>query len=191
MQVRNTTARYGVVAQILHWAMALTMIAMIALGLYMTSLTDIAQRFELTQLHKSIGLTLLVLAVLRLAWRVVNPVPPLPTNLKSYERVLAHVTHIGLYLVIFAIPISGWIMVSASGYPIGTVFGLFPIPDLMATNDAVDRAARNVHGILGWVLVGLLVLHVAGAVKHHFILKDDVLRRMVPGAGVRSQGEPT
>ena len=83
MQVRNTTARYGVVAQILHWAMALTMIAMIALGLYMTSLTDIAQRFELTQLHKSIGLTLLVLAVLRLAWRVVNPVPPLPTNLKS------------------------------------------------------------------------------------------------------------
>lgn len=130
--------------------------------------------------HKSVGITILMLAVARLGWRLANREhPPLPDTLKPYERVLAHVTHVGLYVVLFAMPISGWIMSSARNFPVSW-FGLFQLPDFVAPNKALYDAMVTTHGTLAVALFVIVTLHVLGALKHHFVLKDDVLRRMLP-----------
>ena len=180
MQWRNTATRYGAVAQALHWLIALGMIGMAGLGLYMVDLPPL-ERYELTQLHKSVGLVLLLLIALRLVWRAVNPVPPVPGTLTVYQRVLAHATHVGLYASLIVFPVSGWLMVSASNLPIGEIFGLAPIPDLLATDERIEQIAETVHWAMLYILAALLALHVFGAIFHHAVLKDDVLRRMLPG----------
>lgn len=186
MQWRNSIEKYGAVAKALHWLIALMIFAMIGLGLYMDELPNGPQLFEIVQLHKSIGLTLLALVVLRILWRLANPVPPMPLTMPAHERWLAHLVHIGLYAALLVFPLSGWVMISASQYPIGSIFGVVPIPDLLETDRQIQNTAYAVHETMLWVIVGLLVLHIAGALKHHFISKDDVLRRMSPGAKLRS-----
>ena len=108
-----------------------------------------------------------------------NPTPPLPNTLKPWERVAAHVTHYGLYLLLFAMPITGWIMSSARNFPVSW-FSLFQLPDLVGQNRPLYDTMHSVHEALSWVLLGFAVLHVAAALKHHFFLKDTVLRRMLP-----------
>jgi cytochrome b561 len=130
--------------------------------------------------HKSFGITILMLAVVRLGWRLANREhPPLPDDLKPYERRLAHFTHVGLYILIFLQPLTGWIMSSAHKYPVSW-FGLFQLPDLVAPNRALSDVLVTVHGALAWAIVVIVALHVLGALKHQFVLKDDTLRRMLP-----------
>ncbi len=193
MPLRNTTLRYGAVAMTLHWLIAAMILGLIVLGWVMVQIPDaeIAVRYRLYQLHKSLGFTVLLLAALRLGWRLINPVPPLPGGLKPYERRLARATHGALYALMLAVPVAGWIMVSASPFPTGLVFGLFAIPDLLAADGAVQEIAFEVHENLAWLFLPVLALHVAGALKHHFVLKDDVLRRMLPFTRVpRSRSRP-
>ena len=182
MQIFNSEARYGLVAMSLHWAIAVLMIGMFALGQVMTTPPPAERDFALYQLHKSIGFVVLALAVVRIAWRWVNPQPPLPETLKTYERGLARATHLALYILLFALPISGWLMVSASPWQIPTVvFDTLLIPHLLGPDADLEALFKAVHVWLGWALVVVLVLHVAGALKHHFVLHDDVLWRMLPG----------
>lgn len=182
----NTRERYGLLHQLLHWLIALMVIGMLGLGVVMTDFVeDRALQYELYQLHKSFGLTLLALMAVRLGWRLSQPVPPLPDNMSAAERVLARFTHWGFYLLLFAMPIAGLIMISASSLPIGEVFGLFPFPELVGNDQEIYRTAREVHEILGWAILGVLGMHVAGALKHHFIERDNVLLRMLPGARLR------
>ena len=184
MQVRNTTRRWGVPAIGLHWLVALLVIGMLIVGFSMVRFyeDDLARKFELYQLHKSFGFTVFCLAALRLGWRALNPTPALPDTLKPYERVLARVTHWGLYVLLAALPISGWLMSSASPLGITTrVFDLFALPNAVSPDQALFDLLHEVHEILAFVLAGLLVLHVAAAFKHHFVLKDDTLKRMLPG----------
>lgn len=181
--------RYGRVAIALHWLIAILVIANIALGLYFPDLPNSdASKFALTQLHKSIGLTVLVLSLLRLGWRLVHPVPPLPATLHPALKWLAHATHYILYFLIIAIPLSGWALVSDSPLGLPTMyFGWFEWPHIPFIAD-MTRAQKHAsigifdstHIVLAWSAIVLVPLHVAAALFHQFVRRDDVLLRMLP-----------
>lgn len=178
MQLRNTTARWGNVAQFLHWLIVALIITQVILALTASQLHGMAKLAMLAR-HKSVGITILMLAAVRLVWRLVNPTPPLPITLKPYERLLANFTHAALYALIFAMPITGWIMTSARGFPVSW-FNLFQLPDLVAKNRPLYEAMQETHESLAWTLGAVATLHLLAALKHHFVLKDTVLRRMLP-----------
>ena len=187
--------RYGLVAIALHWTIALAILGLLVLGTVMVRVAPGSSlQFELYQLHKSVGITVLALSVVRLIWRLTHPAPPLPATLKPWEAALARITHVGFYVLMLALPFSGWMMVSASVWNFPTVvFGTFTLPHLpilstLADKKPVEDALKEVHEWLGFGMLGLLLLHVAGAVKHQFVLKDDTLGRMLPwsGAGTTS-----
>ncbi|MET1415279.1 cytochrome b [Roseibium sp. HPY-6] len=192
--LRNTSTGYGRVAIAFHWTMAILIIGMLAFGLYMTTLppTDPAT-FQLFQLHKSIGFIVLTLAILRLVWRLLNPSPKLPEGMHPLEKLAAHLGHIGLYALIFAMPITGWFMVSASPWGIPTVlFNIQPIPHLpvpeaLGTKEQAEAFFKLLHEYGAYLLIALVVVHVAAAMKHHFIARDDTLKRMVSTKPARSE----
>lgn len=196
MTIANSRLRYGSVAMTLHWLIAATIVINLGLGLYVAEILSDQDpgRLGLLQLHKSIGLTVLVLSLLRLAWRLVNPIPPLPDTLSPGLKVLAHASHFFLYFLIIAIPLTGWALVSSS--PLGlptSYFGLFHwphIPWLSELTRAQKAPLRHLffgaHKWLAFSAIALLVLHVIGAFYHQFH-GDDVLRRMVPGTRVAGE----
>ena len=187
MSVRNTSRRWGAVSQLLHWLIVALIILQFTLALIADELHG-SRKVAMLARHKSFGITILVLAALRLAWRALNPTPELPTTLKPYERTLARGTHLLLYVLLFAMPLSGWTMSSARGFPVSW-FGFFQLPDLVPKNKALYEALVDTHGTLACVLVAVVALHVAAALKHHFVLKDDVLRRMLPGSTGQGTGQ--
>ena len=178
MLFRNTLKRWGTVAQTLHWLIVALIITQVVLALAASQLHGMPKLAMLAR-HKSVGITILMLAVVRLLWRLVNPTPPLPLTLKPYERYLANFTHAALYVLIFALPITGWIMSSARGFPVSW-FNQFQLPDLVTKNRQLYEAMQETHEALAWVLGAVALLHLLGALKHHFVLKDTVLRRMLP-----------
>lgn len=191
--LRNTTTGYGQIAIFFHWTMALLIIGMLAFGLYLTTLpqTDPAT-FQLFQLHKSIGFVVLTLGVLRLVWRVFNPSPKLPEGMHPLEKIGAHLGHVGLYALIFAMPITGWFMVSASPWGIPTVlFNVqpvphLPVPEILGSKEQAESFFKLLHAYGAYLLIALIVVHVAAALKHHFIARDDTLRRMVSTAPAKN-----
>lgn len=194
MQLRNDENRFGLVAVSLHWLIAFLFVGMIALGLTMTALALMHPlKFSAYQLHKSIGVTVFGLVALRLCWRLAGGVPPLPPTLKPWERVAARFTHWGLYAVLTLMPLTGWVVVSASPLGIPTVlYGLVKLPHIgfiaeRPDKEAIETAAATVHAVIAWSGVGLLALHAAAALRHHFMLKDDVLRRMLPSRALFSR----
>jgi cytochrome b561 len=185
--------RYGKVAMAFHWVIALLVIANIALGLYMGDLPrGDPNKFMIVQLHKSIGLTVLLLSVLRLAWRLMNPAPALPRSMHPAMKLAARATHYLFYALIIFIPLTGWIMVSASPLGNGTsFFGLFVLPNLPFFAGQTREQLHPVHELwesfhvyLAWSAIVLVPIHVAAALFHHFLLRDDVLKRMLPGAQI-------
>lgn len=178
----------------LHWLIALLLIGnftggLLLEGLFNSSVPSERQLgFTLVQMHKSMGLTILVLSLLRLGTRLVAGVPPLPGHMTPLERTLARLTHIGFYAVMILVPLSGWVMVSSSPLGFPTIwFGLFEWPHLpIATSKATSEGASEVHELLAFFGAGLFLLHVAGALKHHFLDRDDVLARMLPHLRRRS-----
>jgi len=193
MTARDTQLRYGNVAMTLHWIIAALLIINLGLGLSMASLPRTAPNLGLiVMLHKSTGLTILVLSVLRLVWRLMNPWPPLPQNLSPALRALARTTHVLFYVMIIGIPLTGWAMVSASPRQSPIMwYGLFEWPKIaFLTNLAADQKRpvtgmlAETHELLAFLTIALIVLHVAGALYHHFIHRDQVLKRMVPGTKV-------
>jgi cytochrome b561 len=180
--------RYPAVAIALHWLIAFGIIGMIALGWTMGEIKDRAQAYALIQIHKSIGLTILFLTLARIVWRLMNPPPPEPV-MPPLQSFAARAVHIGFYALMILMPLSGWIMVSASPTGITTryfdlaIFAHLPgLPDLSdATKKSLHEPIEFVHSKLAWVAIGLLVLHVVGALKHQFADKDHLLARMAPG----------
>ena len=196
MSVTNNRARYVSVAMALHWLIAAAILFNICLGLYVANVVsdNDPSHFPLIQLHKSVGLSVLVLSLARLGWRLANPVPPLPDTLSPGLKALAHGTHYLLYVLIIVIPLSGWAYVSSSPLGLSTpFFGLFHWPNVPIFA-ALTRAQKNplhhelfaVHSWLAFSAIALVVLHVVGALYHQ-IQGDDVLRRMVPGTRVRGE----
>jgi cytochrome b561 len=167
---------------------------MIPLGLYMADLSDSPeltqaqskQVFELYQLHKSIGVTILLLSVIRVLWRLFHKAPPLPAEMPVWEKIGAKLSHYAFYFLILAIPSVGWAMVSTESYTVPTVlFKTIPWPDMTFFHNVRNKAAWNeffdkAHYVLALSVVPLLLLHVGAALKHHFVERDDVLSRMTP-----------
>lgn len=182
MQFRNSEARFGAVAQLFHWLIVALIVTQYVLVQIFEDMPLGMAKIKMIGNHKAVGMTVLMLAVLRLIWRWANPVPPLPGTLKSYERRLAHISHILLYVLIFSIPLSGWIMSSVANIPV-SYFGLFTFPDLVGPNKSLVDQVKEVHEILNVILLVTVAVHVAAALKHHFILKDNVLKRMLPRFG--------
>ena len=181
MTLRNTPRRWGAIAQLLHWLIVLFIVAQFTLATLFEQLPAGAKKLTLLSRHKSIGITILMLALVRLAWRWSNPTPTLPDTLKPYERALARLTHALLYVLLFAVPLSGWLMSSARGFPVSW-FGFLQLPDLVPKNKVLYEALVTTHGILAWSLGIVATVHLVAALKHHFVLKDDVLRRMLPSS---------
>ena len=184
MTLRNTTARWGHVSQFLHWLIVVLLVIQVTLASIADDLPLGMKKLAMLARHKSVGITILGLAVIRLLWRWMNPTPPLPDTLKPYERVLASVTHAGLYILLFAMPLSGWIMSSARGFPVSW-FGFIQLPDLVPKSKPLYEAMLKTHETLAWALYTIVALHVLAALKHHFLLKDNVLRRMLPFTRIR------
>jgi cytochrome b561 len=180
----NDEAHYGIVAQALHWLIAALIIVMFGLGWYMSDLPLGQRKFELYQLHKSLGITILVLAAVRLIWRLFNPAPPLPPTLAPWERTAARANHALLYTMLFVQPIVGFLQSNAANFPV-VWWGTVRLPAVLGTNEALAETLVEVHGWGSRVILVLVLLHVGAALRHHFILKDDVLRRMLPIAPAR------
>ncbi len=171
--------RYTHTAVTLHWLIALLIFAAFPLGLYMHDLPLSPHKLRLYSYHKWIGVTIFLLAVMRLSWRVTHRPPPLPDTMPAWERFAAEGVHYLLYLLIFIIPVSGWLMSSAKGMQ--TVwFGVLPLPDLVGKDKELGDLLREVHEALNFAMLGLLFAHVGAALKHHFIQHDDILARMIP-----------
>ncbi|WP_419813769.1 cytochrome b [Glacieibacterium sp.] len=174
-------------AIVFHWVIAVLLIANLVVGLWvldpLLDSHDPATKqlgFVVIQLHKSVGLTVLVLAIARLAWRLMNPPPPYPDHMTSAEVVLAKLSHWGFYALMLGLPLSGWAMASTSKiqFPI-LYFGLFQVP-MLPLSRALNDLFGQAHAVLGWITLALIVLHVAAALKHHYMDRDDVLVRMSP-----------
>ncbi len=179
MTIRNTPRRWGAIAQLFHWVIVLLIVAQFTLATLFDDLPAGAKKLTLLSRHKSIGITILILALLRVLWRSANLTPALPGTLKPYERSLARLTHVLLYVLLFAVPLSGWTMSSARGFPVSW-FGLWQLPNLVPKNKVLYEFLLTTHGVLAWSLGIVATVHLVAALKHHFMLKDDVLRRMLP-----------
>jgi cytochrome b561 len=174
-----TDTRYTGIAISLHWLMAAVIITLFALGIYMHELPLSPEKLKLYSWHKWAGVCVFLLAALRLGWRLGHRTPSLPSSMSRLEQIIAHAGHHMLYLLMFAIPFSGWMMSSAKGFQ--TVwFEIIPLPDLLEKNKALGELLQTVHWGLNMLLAALVVGHVGAALKHHFIVKDNVLTRMLP-----------
>ncbi|HEY8574189.1 cytochrome b/b6 domain-containing protein [Phenylobacterium sp.] len=184
------SGRYAAVAIALHWTIAAAILLQIVLASRMEDRSP--EAFAVVQLHKSVGITILLLSLVRLAWRLLNPPPPLPETMARWERTLARLTHAGFYLVMVGMPLTGWIMVSTSEIRIPTLlFGLVPWPHLPLAGEAWHDVGEGVHESLIKVFYVLAALHVAGALKHQLFSRDEpVLARMAPGARAGRWFEP-
>ena len=176
---RNTALTYGGVAKGFHWVIAVMVLGLLAAGIYMTSLDPSPEMFKLYALHKSAGITVLTLVVLRVLWRITNPHPESLPNHKNWEKILARLVHFMLYAALFIMPLSGWVMSSAKGFSV-SVFGLLTLPDFVERSDDLAKVAGIIHEIASWVLIGIVGLHIAGAIKHHIVDRDETLWRMLP-----------
>ncbi len=171
--------RYTATAIGLHWVMALLLATLFSVGIYMHDLPLSPWKLQIYSWHKWAGVTAFLLVVVRLSWRYTHRPPTLPESMPTSLKLAAHVGHGVLYLLMIAIPLSGWLMSSAKG--VQTVyFGVLPIPDLLGKNKELGDLLREVHEILNFVLVAVVIGHVGAALKHHLIDKDDVLTRMLP-----------
>ncbi|MDD5058608.1 MAG: cytochrome b [Sideroxydans sp.] len=172
-------SHYTRTAITLHWLIALLIFVALPLGVYMHDLPLSPIKLQLYSYHKWIGVTVFMLAVLRLSWRVTHRPPPLPDSMPAWEKLAAESVHYLLYAQIFAIPLSGWLMSSAKGFQ--TVWlGILPLPDLIGKNAELGDLLHEVHETLNLALLCLLLAHVGAALKHHFIQHDDILARMLP-----------
>lgn len=179
MCIKNTAERFGLVAQALHWIMGLLIVGMLGLGLYLEELERGPELFKLIGIHKSVGIIILALAVLRILWVFMNVSPtPLP-NHEKWEKILAKSVQGIMYLAMLGMPLSGWVLSSSAGYPV-SVFGWFDMPNIVGKSEDLHEFAEEAHEYIAWVLIGAIGLHIVGAYKHKFIDKDETMERMLP-----------
>lgn len=181
MRLANSPQHYGAVAIALHWGLAVLLCALLGLGWFMVALPDAGfdtRKVMLILYHKQIGLAAFVGGLVRLGWRLANPLPALAAGTGYWQAVAARFVHLAFYGLMLAMPVSGWLMSSAAAIPVSW-FGWFDLPDAVAPNEALFRRLLEVHRWLGWALAALLAVHAGAALAHHFLRRDDTLRRMV------------
>ena len=171
--------RYTRTAIGLHWAVALLIFASFPVGLYMVELPLSPTKLKIYSYHKWAGVTIFLLALARLFWRTTHPAPPMPDSVPRWQQAIAGATHILLYLLIVAIPLSGWLMSSALGFQT-VYFGVLPLPDLLEKDKLLGEQLKFLHMFLNYTLAALVLMHIGAALKHHLIDRDDILTRMLP-----------
>jgi len=175
--------RYTATAKLLHWVLALALITALGLGLYMVSLSFSPQRLKLYNWHKWLGVSILVLSLLRLGWRLANKPPALPAAMQAamprWQHLAHHGTHHALYALFLIVPLLGWAYSSAAGFPI-VFLGLIALPDWVAASPELAEMLKPLHQWSAYTLAALIVLHIAAALKHQFIDRDGLLLRMLP-----------
>ena len=170
---------YTAVAKLFHWGMAALIGGLLALGFVMTDMSLSPEKLQYYAWHKWAGVSAFALVWLRLLWRVLNPPPAYPSSMLPALQRLAHLGHAALYGLMIVIPLSGWLLSSAKG--VQTVwFGAWPLPDLLEKDKELSHLLHEVHEALNFLLLFLLTGHVGAAFKHHWIDKDDILKRMLP-----------
>ena len=174
-------APYHPVSVALHWLLGVALIGLFVMGLYMSELPFSPQRLKLYNWHKWAGVLVLTLSFVRLMWRLTHRPPALPVTLVQrmpvWQRAAHHATHAGLYVLFFATPLLGWAYSSAAGFPI-VLFGMWPLPDFVPVSEALAEAIKPLHKFSAFAMAALVLLHVAGALKHQLIDRDGLLRRM-------------
>jgi cytochrome b561 len=177
--LRNSAVAYGVIAQLLHWAMVVLVIVQFTLGFSAEGLPISMQRLVLLSHHKSFGMTILGLVLLRLAWRAYSPPPPLPADMSRMQQAVAHGSHALLYALLLTMPLVGWITSSASHLTVSW-FGLFAFPNLVGPDPRLAHIAKAVHFTMAWMLLAVACLHALAACWHQWWRKDGLLLRMLP-----------
>lgn len=175
----NTEHSWGCVAKSLHWALAILILGQLLLGQIAEEARLSPLKLDLFVWHKSIGVTIFLLVVLRLAWRSVNSPPVTPADIAAWEKRLAHAGHGLLYVLMLAVPLSGWWVSDTSRIPF-RLYWAVPVPDLMRPDADLSEFAADVHGVLTTLLLILVGLHILAALRHHFLLRNDTLLRMLP-----------
>ena len=183
---RPLSPRYTATAIVLHW----TMFALIAYGFAVAvSMVDLPlspQKLKYFSWHKWTGVTVFLLALVRVAWRLTHPALALPATMPGWQRRAAAASHLLLYVLILVIPVTGWLYSSAAGVPT-VYFGVLPLPDLLAKNKILAEQLKLVHVTLNYTMLALVIVHAAAALKHHFRDRDDVLARMLPWVKIRGE----
>lgn len=170
--------RYTRTAIVLHWLVAILIIANFALGLYMVDIPGLTPaKLRYFSWHKWAGVTVLLLATVRVLWRLAHRAPPYPDSMPPWQKTAASGVHYGLYVLLFAVPLSGYFLTLAAGVPV-VYFGVIELPVLIGKNPALKEVLEETHEILNWVLAAFVAVHVLGALKHQFIDRDGLLRRM-------------
>lgn len=177
--IRNSDQEWGLIAKVLHWAMALAILAMFFLGWMAVNTPMSPTKLNLFIWHKSIGLTLLGLVGIRLLWRLANETPIPPSGVGAAEHGLAKVGHTALYVLMILMPLSGYVINSTANFSF-KFFGWLRVPNFIPANKAWQDVAENVHFILFWVFALSIAIHVAAALRHHIIKRNNVLTRMLP-----------
>nr|WP_295784358.1 cytochrome b [Rhodoferax sp.] len=184
MNTATAPRRYNGFAIFLHWLLALALVGIFSVGLYMADLPFSPQRLKLYNWHKWAGISILTLSAIRLLWRLSHKPPALPQSvtlgMPGWQVTAYHATHVAMYALFFIVPLIGWAYSSAAGFPI-VLFGVLPLPDFVSASKPLAEMIKPWHQYSAFALAGLVLLHVAAALKHHFIDKDGLLARMLPG----------
>lgn len=178
MSLRNTARGWGLPARVLHWSVAALVFAQFALGWMAASWHVSPAKLNLFVWHKSIGLLILALVALRLAWRLAGRIPAPPAGTPAWERAAARASHALFYLLLIAMPLDGWLLNSAAGVPF-SVFWTIPLPPLVAPDPKLADACKLAHFWMFVLLASLVAAHMAAALRHHFAKRNDVLTRMI------------
>ncbi|GAA5176821.1 cytochrome b [Niveibacterium umoris] len=172
-------ARYTRTAIALHWVIALLIFIAFPVGLYMVDLPLSPQKLKIISWHKWAGITVLALTLVRILWRSTHRPPALPDSMSRIEKLAAHGAHHLLYLLMIAVPMAGWLMSSAKGFPV-VWFGVLPLPDLIGKNEQLAEFFEGAHELLAWLMAAIVIAHAAAAIKHHLVARDGILARMLP-----------
>lgn len=179
MRIKNTKEKYGSVAIALHWFMALLILGQLILGVYMVNFSTELEKAKLFGWHKSVGVLILILITLRLAWRMHNIDPVLPKHIPYWQQLTSKIVHYLLYIVLFCLPPTGWMLSSAAGRSV-SFFGLFELPKIINPNEQLAHFFTEAHQWLAFGLIGLLFIHIGAVFQHYIFYKYNLLKRMLP-----------
>jgi cytochrome b561 len=173
------STQYTRIAISLHWLLALLIVGSLGVGWFMADMPMSVQRLKLFNWHKWAGVTILALSAARLLWRLWHPAPALPTSMPAWQRSASHLSHGALYALFFVVPLLGWAYSSAAGFPI-VWFGVLPLPDWVPRSRELAESLKPWHGWAAYTLAAVVAVHIAAALKHHWVDKDQVMARMLP-----------
>jgi cytochrome b561 len=175
--MRDTPYGYGLVSKVLHWVIGILLIGVWVVGSLMEDI-PMPDKIQIIGIHKAMGAVILFLALLRALWRAVYKLPKMPAGIPPLQRLVARAVHVAFYPLCVLMPLSGWLMSNAAGYPV-SVFGLFNLPTLTGKDEALKEFFGEMHEVFAWALLALTVMHVGAALHHHFIKGNKLIKRML------------